>query len=97
MDDSDVQKLLRLLEEIRDGQRLQLERQAEALTLQRQQLTLVQSQADRAERIQDRAERIQATSASLVGTARKATIILLPIIIVLILYLSWLLFNRLGR
>jgi hypothetical protein len=97
MDDSDVTKCLRLLEQIRDGQSLQLERQAEALTLQREQLAVVQRQIERTERIQDRAERLQAVSVRLVRAARIATAVLLPLILVLILYVSWLLFHRLGR
>jgi hypothetical protein len=97
MDDSEVNRCLRLLEDIRDGQRLQLERQAEALTLQREQLTVVQRQVDRTERIQDRAERIQAASVRLVRAARIATAVLLPVILALVLYVSWLLFHRLGH
>ena len=54
------QDLLRVLEEIRDNQKLQLERQAHALELQREQFSLVQKQFERAESIQDRAEQIQA-------------------------------------
>jgi len=48
-----------LLSEIRDQQRLQLERQLEALTVQREQFALYQGQLDRVDRINDRAERIQ--------------------------------------
>jgi hypothetical protein len=97
MNDNDIQRCLRLLEELRDGQKSQLERQAEALALQRQQLEIVQRQVGRAERIQDRAESLQASSARLVSGARKATIVLLPIIIALIAYLTWLLFFRIRR
>ena len=97
MDDSDLQKSLRLLEQLRDGQKLQLERQQEALALQREQLATVQRQVERTDRIQDRAERIQAASAGLVRGARVATAILFPVILALIAYLSWLLFRRIGR
>ncbi|MGH8753315.1 MAG: hypothetical protein ACREUJ_05490 [Burkholderiales bacterium] len=86
------QDLLRVLEEIRDNQKLQLERQAKALELQREQFTLVQKQYERAERLQDRAEQIQAQSAQLVTGARKALVIILPVsiaIVVLIIYLIW--------
>jgi hypothetical protein len=97
VDDSDMKDCVRLLQEIRDGQKLQLERQAEALTLQREQVALVQGQVERTERIQDRAERIQAAGARLVGGARIATAILVPIILALIAYVSWLLFSRFNR
>ena len=47
MSDIDIQRLVAVLEEIRDNQRLQLERQAEALALQREQFALVQKQYER--------------------------------------------------
>ena len=50
MNDNDAQKLVRVLDEIRDGQKLQIARQEEALRLQREQFALVQKQAERAER-----------------------------------------------
>ena len=91
--DPDVRQLIRLLEEIRDNQKMQLERQAEALALQREQFALVQKQTERAERLQDRAEDIQAKSAQLVSGARKGIVIFLPVIAVLLAYLSWLIFR----
>ncbi len=93
MSEQDLQRLIRILEEVRDNQKLQLERQAEALALQREQFALVQRQSDRTERIQDRAEDIQAKGAQLVAGARKALTVVVPIIVVLILYLSWLIFR----
>ena len=77
---------VRLLREIRDGQRTQLE-------LQREQLAFVRRQAERTERIQDRAETLQAGSADIMTTARRALSIVLPIVALLIAYLSWLLFR----
>ncbi len=93
MNDQDLQRLIRTLEEIRDNQKLQLERQAETLALQREQFALVQNQSERTERIQDRAEQIQAKGAQLVAGARNALTIILPIVTVLIIYLSWLIFR----
>ncbi|MBI4006712.1 MAG: hypothetical protein HY356_08580 [Gammaproteobacteria bacterium] len=93
MNDNDIQRLVSVLEEIRDNQKLQLERQEEALSLQREQFAMVQKQYERAERLQDRAEEIQMKGAQLVSGARKALAIVLPIIIVLIVYLSWLIFR----
>jgi uncharacterized membrane protein (DUF106 family) len=95
MNDQELsQRMLRVLEEMRDNQRLQLERNSEALALQRETLALVQRQADRTDKIQDRAEQIQARSAQLVGAGRKVMAVVLPLIIVLVIYLSWLLFAR---
>jgi uncharacterized membrane protein (DUF106 family) len=93
MNDQNSQQLIRILEEIRNNQRTQLERQAEALALQREQFALVQKQTERAERLQDRAEQIQIKSAQLVTSARKGMVVILPIIVLLLAYLSWLIFR----
>ena len=94
MDASGEQRLITVLEEIRDNQRTQLERQAEALAIQREQFAIVQKQYARAEQIQDRAEAIQTKSAQLIAGSRKVVFVVLPIIILLIGYVSWLLFGR---
>jgi len=86
-----------LLREIRDAQKLQLERQAEAIALQREQMALVREQAERATRIQDRAEQIQARSAQLVSGSRRALMVVLPVVVVLIAYVSWLIFRLMAR
>jgi hypothetical protein len=87
-------EVVRLLREIRDGQRAQLAAQEEVLRMQREQFGLAQRQAERAERINDRAEQIQSGSAQLIGVARKALFTVLPILVVLIGYVTWLLFAR---
>lgn len=94
MTENDPQRSIRLLEEIRDNQRVQLERQAEALALQREQFTLMRQQFERAERLQGLAEAIQARSAQLVAAGRRAMAVILPIVLALVLYLTWLLFRR---
>ena len=81
-----------LLEEIRDNQGLQLERQAEALELQRQQFDLVERQFARGEQLQDRAERLQERSGQLMDRGRKVFMIVIPVLFVLLVYVSWLLF-----
>ena len=83
MNDQDAQRIIHLLEEIRDNQKVQL--------------NMVQKQHDRTERIQDRAEQIQAKSAQLVSGSRKAMMIILPVILVLITYVTWLFFHYVGR
>ena len=93
MNDDDAKKLLSILGELRDGQKLHLERQLEALDLQRKQYGVFQEQAARAERIQQKAELLQDRSAALVGGARKAVLVIVPIIVLLIVYLSWLIFR----
>ena len=91
--DGEMSQVIRLLEEIRDHQLSLLEHQREALSLQREHATLVRQQAERHERIQDRAEQLQETSARTIATARKALVVILPVIGSLLLYLTWLLFR----
>jgi ABC-type uncharacterized transport system involved in gliding motility auxiliary subunit len=75
-----------LLREIRDQQRLQLERQSEALAMQRDQFALYRSQLDRVERINDRAEAIQGRA----GKAAKFVVwIALPLLGVLLVLMFW--------
>lgn len=90
---SEPDRLHDLLEQIRDNQQLQIERQQEALALQREQFALFQKQVERTERIQDRAEQLQEKSAQIVGTARKSMSVVLPVLVLLIAYVSWLLFR----
>ena len=90
MNDQDTQRLIQVLEEIRDNQKLQLKLQSESHAM-------VQKQHDRTDRIQDRAEQIQAKSAQLVAGSRKAMMVILPIILVLVVYVSWLFFHYITR
>ena len=91
MNTDESARLIALLEEIRAGQKLQIERQAEALELQRQQFAVFQDQAARAEKIQQKAEQLQDKGASLVGRARKALVFIVLVVVVLIAYVSWIL------
>ena len=86
MNDENARLLLTRLKEISDNQ-------TQLLALQREQLALVQRQADRHERIQDRAESIQAKGAQIIAVARRTVFMILPIVTVLIIYVSWLLFR----
>src|SRR5690349_23245273 len=91
MNDSDAQRLTELLTEIRDDQRLQLQRQAEALAVQREQAEIAKRQFERAEKIQQRAEAIQDRSSQMITAARRIVLVVVPVLIVLIVYVSWLL------
>ncbi len=88
--DEEGESVAALLREIRDNQRLQLERQAEALALQREQLALVRTQYERTAQLQDRAERLQQRSGELVERGRKVFAIILPVLVILLLYVTWL-------
>ena len=93
MDKDDAARIVSLLEQIRDNQAEQLARQREALDFQKSQFELVKRQAERTERIQDRAEELQAKSAGIVKSARRSVAFILPVVVVLIVYVSWLIFR----
>jgi uncharacterized membrane protein (DUF106 family) len=93
MEQNDTVRMAALLEQIRDNQATQLERQAEALALQKEQFELVRVQYERAARLQDRAEELQTRGMGIMTTARRSLAVVLPIVILLIIYLSWLLFR----
>jgi uncharacterized membrane protein (DUF106 family) len=96
MNETESQRVVRLLEEIREDQKLQVARQLEALELQRKQFAVFEEQAVRTERLQHRAEQLQERSAGMVGGARKLLITLVPIVIALIAYVSWLIYRERG-
>jgi uncharacterized membrane protein len=80
---------LAVLREIRDQQRVQVERQAEALALQRQQYEMYKQQFDRAERLQDRAEALQARHAKALVFARLILWIAVPALALLLAMAAW--------
>ena len=86
MDTNDTARLMALLEQIRDNQ-------AAALAMQKEQFELVRRQVERAERIQDRAEELQEKGMGIMKTARRSLAFVLPVVIILIIYLSWLIFR----
>jgi hypothetical protein len=85
MNEQQAESLIKLLEEIRDNQRIQLERQAESLSMQK-------TQYDRVDKIHDRAERIQDKSAMLVEGSRKLQKVFFPILVMLFVFLLWRIF-----
>lgn len=85
MNEADSSRLERLLTEIRDNQK-------EALALQREHVAIVQKQHERAERINAKAEQIQARSMELVKAGRRTLAVVLPVVVALIAYLSWMIF-----
>ena len=93
MHDDDATKITAVLHELRDGQKLQLERQLEALELQRQQFAILQDKNSRVERIQDKAELLQERGAKFAQVARKVFVAMVLVIFALIAYVSWLIFT----
>jgi len=103
MNESDAQRIIRLLEEIRDAQRLQLERQAQAidtqraaLAAQRERFAGLGARAESAQTVGDQAQRVLAGSAQLVRSARVLLFIAIPFAILLLAFVVWMLFARLA-
>ena len=63
------------------------------LALQEQQLEIVKHHYERAERLQDRAEEMQEKASTMVTYGRRAFLVVIPILIILIIYVSGLLFS----
>lgn len=94
MSDTDIlERIARLLAEIRDNQRTQLERQTESLDIQKEQYQIVLKQHDKTGQLQQRAEAIQDRSAKLINSIHRFVPIALAVVAVLIGYISWLLFR----
>jgi uncharacterized membrane protein (DUF106 family) len=96
MSDQQAERMIRLLEEIRDGQRLQLERQAQAL---QQQAELLAQQKERYASLSDRygnaaqlqggAQEMLDTSRRLIRRARIVMFISFPLALLLFAFLAW--------
>lgn len=84
------QKLQETVNEILRNQEKQLRGQQEALELQREQYAMAKTQFERVEKLQQRAERLRVNGAWMMGTARKVLAVILPIVIALVICLSWL-------
>ena len=80
------EEIAELLREIRDQQRLQVERQAEALALQRRQFESYDAQLGRVESINDRAEAIQRRAGR---TARVVAWVALPLVLMVLATMLW--------
>ena len=67
------------------------------LALQERTTAIVERQYARAEKIQDRAEAMQAKSEGMVTQGRRFFMVILPVLVFLIGYVSWILFTRMGH
>lgn len=91
---AESEEAIALLRSIHDNQVQSLAMQRESLELQRKAVEATLSQFTRAEALHAKAEQLQARSAEIITSGRRAMKIVLPIIIVLIAYITWLLFRR---
>ncbi len=87
------EKMMPVLEEIRDSLKLQLKNQQASIEMQKEQFLMAQTQFKRAEKLNDRAEAIQEKSANLVAAGSKIVKIVIPLIIILLLYAVWLVYQ----
>ena len=94
MNEDDARRLLAAVEQLREGQQRQLDCQREALAVQQEHFAVVRRQLERAEALQGRAEQLQNRSAHVIAVARRTLMVVLPIVIVLIGYVSWMMFRR---
>ncbi len=88
-----LEKIARLLEEVRDNQKVQIECQTESLALQKEQYQVFLKQHEKTARIQERAEAIQERSSNLVNRIQRFVPFAIAAVFVLVLYLTWLLFH----
>jgi len=90
---NDRDEKLTVLQDIRRDQQALLDGQKESLKIQREQLEMARIQFERAEKLQDRAEHLHDKGAQMMQTARRVLAVILPIVIALVIYLSWLIFR----
>jgi hypothetical protein len=91
-----LERIARLLEEVRDDQRAQIDRQVESFAIQKAQHEAFLTQQGKTAQLQQRAEAIQDRSARLVSRIQRVVPVMLVIVFALIAYVSWLLL-RLSR
>ena len=94
MNDELAEKIIRLLEEIRDAQRRQLEHQAEALANQKEVLAQQRERLAGLSKRSTQAEDLLTKSAKVVAAARIVAFVLVPVAMVLLAFLAWVLLGR---
>ena len=86
--------IVELLTAIREGQRERLAKQDEALAMQRRRFDMAEQQFQRAVKLNDRARTVlQDRSAAIIANARRAMMVVLPLIFIAIGVLLWLIFS----
>ena len=90
-DTENLERIARLLEEVRENQKKQLEQQAESLAIQKEQFQVFLKQQEKTRQIQDRAEAVQEKGAQVVNLVRRFIPFALAAVVVLIAYITWLL------
>jgi hypothetical protein len=97
MNDGHAERIIRLLEEIRDGQKLHLERQAEALDRQTEAIEMQRARMaslTKVDATQQRADQILNKAAGLAGSARLVAYVVVPVAVLLLVLVCWLAFGH---
>jgi hypothetical protein len=94
MNEPDTEKIIALLEELRDGQKLQLERQAEAIAQQKERLATLDQAKAAAQDIQSQSAHTLRKSEQLIKRARFMGVFVVPLALVLLVLVCWLAFHR---
>jgi hypothetical protein len=94
MNDEHADRIIRLLEEIRDGQRVQLERQAQAMQRQEELMSQQRERVAGWSKRAGEAEQVLAKSAKVVASARVLVFVVLPFAVLFLVVLVWLLLAR---
>jgi len=93
MEDKAQDMLLQALKELSENQAKQLELQRESLHIQQEQYRMALESYEKQRELQQRAEVLQNKSAGMMELGRKLFFIVIPILVALIAYLSWMLFR----
>jgi hypothetical protein len=94
MNDEQAEKMVQLLEEIRDGQRLSLERQVEALQRQSELMSQQRERLAALSRQSGEAEQLFAKTAKVVARASMLAFVVVPIAAACFALLLWLVVAR---
>src|SRR5262249_44739373 len=97
MNDEHAEKLFRLLEELRDGQRLQLERQAQALQRQDEVLARQRERSGAWSQQSGKAEQLFTKACKVVARASLIAFVVLPVTVLFLMLLLWLVFGRVAH
>ena len=94
MNDQQAEELIRLLHELRDGQRLQLERQAQALQRQEEVLAQQRERLAASSQRSGETEQLFANTSKAVARASVLAFVVYPIAAIALILVLWLVFAR---
>jgi hypothetical protein len=96
MNDQQAEEMIRLLKELRDGQRLQLERQAQALQRQEELMAQQRERLAASSQRSGETEQLFAKTAKVVARASVLAFVVFPIAVVALMLVLWLVAARVA-